>query len=148
MERTTFQTLNRTVRNQSAHLLLDHADLVLTLWPDGDIRDVRLGPGTILAVASDALVGRPVGDLACGADQTLIETLIARARAGQSTAPVNIRHSALVSSGTKGLYTAHLAADGKNVLFVGRLQSTALKAAERLVEAEIARQTLDRPGRG
>lgn len=135
---TTFQSLNQTALRQVAQAILDNAEVVIRLWPDGEIADVQLSQDLPQVDVKD-LLGRPIEDIAVADDLPTMDRILQAARAGKTSNPVELRHSALIGEGTQGKYSVHLAADGKNLILIGKVGSTAVRSAERATEVEIAK---------
>ena len=135
----TFQTLSPAVRQVSAQAVLESADVLLRLWPEGDIESAAFGRMTQIEVAPENLASRPVVDLVEPQDRGLLQALVDGMREGRSAPALRVRHSALLGQGTTACYTAHLAGDRKNIFLVGRLEQPGLHMAEKLVGAELTR---------
>lgn len=135
----TFGSLDHTARLRSAQTILNQADIVFLLWPDGEIADVTFGPFTGIVADQSRLRARQVMEIAEQPDRDLLQDLVTAARLGQRHKPVRLTHTSLVSAGTRADYSAHLAGDGKNIVLIGRLRAGRGNIAERVVDTEIAR---------
>lgn len=133
----TFATLSHAVRKMSAQVIVDSADLVFHLWPDGEIAEVTVGPGCRIDLDPDRLRGEPVTAIATSDDAPSLRRIVDDARAGRQAASARVRNSEQLSLGTTATYSAHLASDGKNIVLIGNLEDGGAQIAERLVDAEI-----------
>ncbi|MEM9063610.1 MAG: helix-turn-helix domain-containing protein [Pseudomonadota bacterium] len=123
----------------STQAIIASADIVVVLWPDGEIADLTFGKKTRLRAEPDALRNRMVSELAEQPDRLALEKMVEQARNGRATQAIRIRHSPLVGADTTASYSAHLAGDGKNIILIGNLNGGGLQLAERVIDAEITR---------
>lgn len=135
----TFANLSPAAMQMSVQAILASADLVLLLWPDGEIAEASFGPSARLGADAGSLRGNAVSDIAVARDRAALSRIVDDARHRGVSDPVSIRHTEIIGARTSASYTAHLAGDGKNVILIGTLTEGGAQLAEKLVEAEIAR---------
>ena len=135
----SFENLSHATMAMSAQAIIAAADIVLMLWPDGEIADITFGGRTRLSIDPADLRGLHVAEIADEPDRSILETIVADARKGTATSSTRICHSKRLGSGTTATYSAHLAQDGKNIVLIGHLERGGLELAERVIDAEISR---------
>ncbi|MEO1493321.1 MAG: PAS domain-containing protein [Pseudomonadota bacterium] len=135
----SFETLTATVMQSSARAIINASDYVFRLWPDGEIAQVTFASGVAGASTANALVGRLIAEIAEPEDKVAIERMVEAALNGRGASKATIRHSDLIGQGTAAQYSAHLTADGKNIVMIGSSISSEVLRATELVDAEIAR---------
>lgn len=135
----SFDTLATTVMQTSAKAIIGAADFVFRLWPDGEIADASFGPKLAYSPKETGLAGRQISEIASPEAKAMVADMITAARNGRAVAKRMIPHSDLIGTGTAGRYSAHLTADGKNIVMIGTAISAEILQATQTVDAEIAR---------
>lgn len=133
----SFKNLSHAVMQHSARTILGTADIVLKLWPDGEIAEATFSDGILAVLKPDELHGQPVTQIAHPDDRESLQALIHSAVRGERRAPIQIRHTDYIQAGTVGRYSAHLNGDGKNITMIGSTRSGADASTEGAAEAEI-----------
>lgn len=119
-------------------MILDCADFVFHVWPDGDVERATIRDRTEANHAAK-LDGHSITELVHPDSVPAMMSLIEAARTGKSTQNVRIRHSDLIRNDSHANYTAHLAGDGKNVIVIGTALTINTTLLEQAVGAEISR---------
>lgn len=135
----TFASLSPDAMQMSAQAILAAADIVIVLWPDGEIIEVAFGPSVRLDADAAALCGTNITEIAIPDDRPLLSEVIVSAREGHRGVPARIRHSAVLGARTSASYSPLLAGGGEKIVLVGTLSRGGAQLAEKLVDAEIAR---------
>jgi hypothetical protein len=127
-----FDELSANAQECSIRLILETADIRLLLWPDGMIAEVHCSHHIRLEIPEESLNARHVTEIVEPEDRARLAAMVEQAKNGIQAAPAILHHSALIKSGTRARYSAHLAGDDKNIILLGRAQSLELNAAARI----------------
>lgn len=142
-EAISFDKLSDSAMRLSAQVIVDTADLVFLLWPDGYIAEATLGAHAAIATKTDALKNCNITEIVHPEDAAKLVELVTRARNGQQPRPIKLRHSALIQEGTVARYSAHLAGDQKNIMLLACLDPAEMSLSAQAAHAEIARHHRD-----
>ncbi|MEM7210359.1 MAG: helix-turn-helix domain-containing protein [Pseudomonadota bacterium] len=137
----SFDSLSTSAKQLSAQVILDTADIVCRLWPDGDIDEVVVRTTSGQQQRVDELDGRQMREVIHSADVSKLDAMIADAIAGRPSTGVTLRHTRLPDWCKTARYSAHLAGDEQKLVLIGTVETVEIGGIEQAVADEIMRSS-------